>query len=508
MNKVRVILVAIILLASFFRLFDLATLPPGLFIDEAANGKNALQAASTGEFRCFYPENNGREGLYANLQALSLTVFGNHPWALRLVSALFGIATILGTYLLALEIFGNDTWGISGYQSAKTRARKGAKVIALLAAFFMAASFWHINFSRIGFRGIMAPFFLTWGLWGLLQGLRRIPSRSGFALCALSGLLFGGGFHSYIAYRITPVIFIYILWQSWRQTPPGMRREWRIAVGLWSGLGLIVLLPLALYFFNHADHLTGRTAQVSILQSSNPVADLIKNTYQTATMFFANGDDNWRHNLAGRPQLCWVAGFLFCVGLLRSLIDYRYRGKYQRQAPLLFLWMVVAALPALITIGNHPHSLRTIAMIPAIYMVAGLGGYSLWKWSKKRLSRRLRFSLASVLLMLAITDAATQYFYYWRRHPALEEAFSTATVRIGEFLNDRTEQNPAYIVVEPEELWQGSEVPVSAYPVMFITNTFQADSQQTKKIFYIPPSDICRVPPHSTLYYLPPPPSE
>ncbi len=104
-------LVAIMALAVFFRLWQINSIPPGLYPDEAMNGNNALEAIHTGDYKVFYPENNGREGLFINIQALSIKIFGNEPWALRLVSALFGILTVLGVFFLARELFKKDSVG-------------------------------------------------------------------------------------------------------------------------------------------------------------------------------------------------------------------------------------------------------------------------------------------------------------------------------------------------------------------------------------------------------------
>ena len=153
----KYLLILIVIIAAFLRLYNIIPpvggLPPGLYPDEAMNGNNALEAISTRDYKVFYPENNGREGLFINIQALSIFLFENFPWALRIVSAIFGILTVLGIYFLAKEIFNKN--------------------IALLSAFLLATSFWHINFSRIGFRAIMAPFFLTWGIYFLLKSLNN-----------------------------------------------------------------------------------------------------------------------------------------------------------------------------------------------------------------------------------------------------------------------------------------------------------------------------------------------
>ncbi len=57
-GKIILILSAVLIIASFFRLYNLKSVPPGLYPDEAMNGSNALEAIETGEYKIFYPENN------------------------------------------------------------------------------------------------------------------------------------------------------------------------------------------------------------------------------------------------------------------------------------------------------------------------------------------------------------------------------------------------------------------------------------------------------------------
>ncbi|MEK9147933.1 MAG: hypothetical protein AAB650_00675, partial [Patescibacteria group bacterium] len=66
------ILLAILILGAGFRFYLLPSVPPGLYPDEAANGNNAREALETGNFKVFYPENNGREGLFINIQAAAI----------------------------------------------------------------------------------------------------------------------------------------------------------------------------------------------------------------------------------------------------------------------------------------------------------------------------------------------------------------------------------------------------------------------------------------------------
>ena len=138
MNKI--ILITIIIIASFLRLYNITELPPGLYPDEAMNGNNALETLSpNGQFKWFYSENNGREGLFMNIQALSIALFGNFPWALRIISAIFGILTVLGLYLCVKELI--------NYASTKIN-EKIKNNIALLSSFFWQQVF-GISISRV-----------------------------------------------------------------------------------------------------------------------------------------------------------------------------------------------------------------------------------------------------------------------------------------------------------------------------------------------------------------------
>ena len=71
-KKIRwTLLVGILIIAGFFRFYHLTATPPGLFMDEAMDGVNAQNVAQTGHFKVYYPEDNGREGLYVNILAVA-----------------------------------------------------------------------------------------------------------------------------------------------------------------------------------------------------------------------------------------------------------------------------------------------------------------------------------------------------------------------------------------------------------------------------------------------------
>ena len=122
-KSVRIALViGVLTIGLFMRFYQISLYPPGIYPDEAMNGNNALETLRTGNFPVFHPENNGREALFINIQALFIKATGIHEgWVLRLASVMFGTATVLGVYFLTAELFTFE--------------------IALLAEFFIATGF-------------------------------------------------------------------------------------------------------------------------------------------------------------------------------------------------------------------------------------------------------------------------------------------------------------------------------------------------------------------------------
>lgn len=482
-------LVIIILLAVFFRLYQLTTIPPGLYPDEAMNGNNAIEALGDGSInsflqnaKVFYPENNGREGLFINIQALSIKLFGNEPWALRLVSAIFGVFTVLGLYFLAKELFKKES-------------------VALLASFFLATSFWHINFSRIGFRAIMAPFFLVWSFWLLWKiteklELGHLVSKPTWTLnvqVILSGLIFGLGLHSYIAYRAAPLLLI----------PPFLillkKKSFKPMLLFLIGAA-ISAAPLLFYFYNNPQDFFGRTAQVSIFSLNSPVFELAKNILKTAGMFFIAGDMNWRHNLAGAPQLWWPVSILFLIGIIISIKNLRVTS-----CALLVTWFAVMLLPAVISYEGIPHALRAIIVAPAVMIFCALGLAWLiekiilqidklalkFPESPKQVSR-IKKELLVLLFVFLITvsiQAYRQYFIQWAGSPNIYYAFNENYRELGSCVKLSSKDKKKYVIINADGV-KIRGIPMPSQTVMFITDTFSPEKQKEKNIFYALPENI------------------
>ena len=488
-------LTIIIIIAAFFRLYNLTILPPGLYPDEAMNGNNALEALDTNNFKIFYPENNGREGFFINIQAIFVKFLSNYSWALRLPSALFGLFTILGIYFLGRELFKN-------------------KYIGLLSSFFAATSFWHINFSRIGFRAIMAPFFFVWGIYFLLASFNKIKEQKSSKLyilySAIAGIFYGLGFHSYIAYRATPLIILIILLLYWFQNKENLfRKKFLFSAFCFLFFTTIVAGPIGLYFLQNPQDFMGRTTQISIFNSPTPIKDLTINVLKTVGMFNFVGDYNWRHNYAGRPELFWLVGILFLMGIIYGIYCLFKKNKSftEEKSPfiILFSLFIVAMMPVIISNEGLPHALRAILMAPAVFILAGFGGVWLIEKIKSQISKIkntiqnskiINFIIyASLIIIFSLLIFQTYYSYFieWAGNSNVQGAFAADYAAIAKEINSLPKERPKYVIVEANGV-DVRGLPMPTQTIMFLTDTFTPEKQKEKNIYYVRPDKIEEIP--------------
>lgn len=488
-------------------------MPPGLYPDEAMNGNNTLEALATGDMKIFYPENNGREGLFINIQAFSVAFWGNEPWALRSVSAIFGFLTVLGLYLLAKELYSQRTNGdiVSRLMKLKTEIQNlNAKIIALLSSFFLATSFWHINFSRIGFRAITVPFLTTFSFYFLFRGFRRKKMLD----FIWSGIFMGLGFHTYIAFRIVPFVVIAVLIlksidiikSSEIESKKENIKIFFSQIIIYGVFALLAALPIFYYFYTHPEDFVGRAGQVSIFASENPIQELTKSAFLTLAQFNLVGDHNWRHNFSGSPLLFWPVGIFFLIGIAISLkkcfkfVIQAFRKFAHNPLPVehafLLIWFAGMLAPSILSTEGLPHALRSIGAIPPSFIFAGIGAFSVYSFSEKKIFRysnkKLTLAVYGIILLLIAVFGFKKYFIDYANSPEIKGAFSDNYVKIGKFINNLPQEMDKYIVVNAGGVAVNG-IPMSAQTTIFITNSFRHADQLEKKIYYIFPNELDKI---------------
>jgi 4-amino-4-deoxy-L-arabinose transferase-like glycosyltransferase len=417
------LLFLIVAAASGLRLYRLGDLPPGLFIDQAQYGLDAYRISQGETFPVFVEgptKERGREPLFMYLMAGIFLVAGPTPIAIKLTSALIGIATVIVTYFAASRFLGE---------------RAG-----LCAAALLAVSRWHITFSRMGFRAILAPLWMSLvalALWWLVT--RRTRSAA-----VLFGVVVGAGFYTYPAYWAAPPALALIGAAAWWERRSNLhdvvdRTKPLAVVGLVSCL--IVMAPLLIYATTHAEDLVARAREVTLVRQRDRPPDpekrattVLDGAQRVLFMLHLRGDIEPRHNIPGRPMLDLVSGLLFLGGVIATA---KADWPLPLKVGLVSFWLL-PLVPSAVTLAA-PNALRAVGAVPAVCVIAGVGLDAAAR-QLERLRGRVVPLAAAALIAAALGTAAVanarNYFVEWGSQKVLPTEFSADIPRFVEYLRE------------------------------------------------------------------------
>lgn len=468
-------LFVVLIIAAIFRLWQLDKIPPGLYPDVAIYANDAFLSLKNKDFKVFYPENYGREGLWMWLLAFSFSVFGVSIWTVRVVAAIVGILTVLGLYILTKELFSGQ---------------KFSTYIALLSSFFLATSFWHTNFSRIGFRVILLPFVLVFVFYFLLRALKE---KSIF-YSILAGIFFGLGFYTYTSFRMAVLILpiFLIFWFLYKKEE---KKKFILIFFVFLTVTFFVALPLGIYFLKHPEDFVSRAAPITIFSSENPPKEFLKSLILHLGMFNIYGDPNWRHNFAKKPMLFWPVGIFFLIGFILTI---KNSLKFKKNLSslicnlLLIVWFLVMLLPGILTREGVPHSLRVSGVIPVVFIFSGIGAFFTFEKLKNTLKNEKTFFLIlfSFLIICAFFDFQ-KYFFIWAKKPQVESEHTKELSDMGNYLNSLPEEIEKYVIVNLSGVpvsWAGN-LPMPSQTLIFLEFSKYGKTRST----YILPEEILNI---------------
>ena len=434
-------LIFILVLASFFRLWNIGSMPNGLFPDEAANGEDALLILQ-GQHTPFFERGLGREALYHYLLAISIKLFGIGVWQIHIVSAFIGILTVVATWALAKKLF-------------NTR-------IAFLTSLFFANSTWHTVLSRTGFRAILLPLFSTLFFYFSYLVFKQSSHKKRLILAILSGTSLALGFYTYISFRaiigIIGSLTIILLITNWKIFKK-FKKE--IIIGFVSCL--ITLMPLIMYFSKNPDSFMGRASGVSIfspdLNQGDLVGTALKVLNDTFWMFFTKGDLNWRHNVSGFSMLnvlinpLFAFGFVYCsLIIIKKFLNIKtFKEKsFDDSLKYLFLiiWFLCMLVPELLTAESIPHGLRAIGAMPAVFFFVAIAIDFFKKQIKSSKSKILVNIGLGIFLITSIFYNYNLYFGISANSPDFYYAYRSDLTIVSNYLNNRNQKQKTYLVLD------------------------------------------------------------
>lgn len=442
------LLILILLLGTFLRLWNMDKVPVSLFGDELDVGYQAYSILKTGKDYSgnFMPIHfrslaEWRTPLYLYSSVPTVAIFGISPLGVRLPAAIFGILSILAIYFLTKEITSKDS-------------------LSLLAAFLLTISPWHLQYSRAGFEVTQMLFFYIFGIYFFLRGL--VSPKLLYVSAFFLGLTPWAYSTAKLFLPLTVLALILIWWPSFK----GINKTSLIkAIVVFT----IVVGPFAwnTLFGGGTQRIEGisifndptivpqmgfdRVNDTKMRGNNNAQADLtdklfhnqavsytsifLKNYFQafSTDFLFIRGDIDSRQSTGTGEFFKVEALFLFLGLMFLFFSDTNIKLKV-----LLGFWLLVAPIPSALTKDGGIHATRLILILPVLIIIISLGVYNSYFFLNRKL-RPVFLGIFSIFLLFNFVFYLHDYYihYPWRSqrwwHAGFQEAMQSAKILSGDY---------------------------------------------------------------------------
>lgn len=411
--RIKGLLLLIVFLALWLRLFNLGNVPMSLNWDEASLGYNAYSISQTlrdehGEFlpvARFIAFGDYKPPAYIYTAAVIIKFFGLSEFATRLPSALAGTFLVFLIFWFTKELFSNN------------RA-------SLLSAFLMAVSPWAIQFSRGAYEANLATAFSVAGILFFLRGVRLLSFRNYF----LSSIFFVLSAYTFNSHRFfVPLICIALGLIYFRKILSQYKKI--IVFGLMSFVLVLPMLPhllsvegglrfqevtwlndLAPIEINNKRMIVDGNDFISRLAHNRRllyVSEFIKHytDHFRGDFLFYSGDVNPRLSIQNVGELYWIDLPFLLIGL------YFVYKKRNRSSVFLFSWMMLAPIPAALA-RETPHALRALVLMPPLLIFAAVG--------INEVRFKKLFVFLPVIYLVFIFVYLHNYYFHYAKNSAME----------------------------------------------------------------------------------------
>jgi len=424
----NLLLVLVLGLALFLRIYKISDYPAGLNADEAAIGYNAYSLLKTGkdEFGHSWPINfqsfnDYKPGLYFYLVLPFVKIFGLNELAVRLPNVILGTLTVLLLYFLVNEMFAPELTQIS--------FRIDPNTLALVSSVLLAVSPWHIHFSRGGWESNASLFFMTLGVYLFFISLKK-PKY--FAFCILSFALSMFTYHS--ARVIVPLLGLGLV--VFYRKKIFLRQNFRCLV-LAAVVGG-VLMTILLYSMQGAAG-ASRFSGVGIFADQGPIwrvnelrgqhtdpfssfPKIIHSKYFgygiqfldnflrhfNGDFLFISGDEIQRNKVPEMGQMYLIEIPFLVLGLYFLIKNKQGNWKF------ILWWLMVAPVASALTFQS-PHAIRALNMVIPLVILTGYGVIQCFCWLKEKTS--LYYVLCIMYLGLLIWNLSFYLHQYYVHYP-------------------------------------------------------------------------------------------
>lgn len=425
-TKYKIILLLITVFALLMRIIMIDKVPPSLFGDELDVGYQAYSILKTGKDYMgnpwplhFKSIAEYRTPLYLYSAVPTVALFGITPLGVRLPSILFGTLLVPVYFFFVYELTKN-------------------KRVSLLASLLLTITPWHLQYSRAGFEVSEMLFFLIYGLYAFLKGLKKCRwfYVSAFFL-AFTPWIYNTA-KLYLPLSLVVMVFIY-----WRDLIKIPKKYLIISFTIFS----IIITPfivstlygggnerfVGISIFNNPEmegiigfsRLTDNQITQNYLpdfMQSVAVSRVFHNKYIFAldafaknyiqafstSFLFLRGDPNPRQNLIGHGEL-----YLFLAPFLLLGLYIFYKSTLNKKHKLLvFALFILSPVPSALTQGGGEHATRLILMLPFLLFLITLAIYESYT-VLKMCFRNIYLAVIGLLVILSFVIYLHQYYFHY-----------------------------------------------------------------------------------------------
>jgi 4-amino-4-deoxy-L-arabinose transferase-like glycosyltransferase len=420
-NHWKITLGAILVIAIFFRFWQLSTIAPGLGQDEATLAVRALAQAHHPGLSIFNEARGLGSSLYISLVAIAVRLFGATILGLRVVPALLGVLSVGFMYLWVNSWFGRR--------------------VGLVSALLYAVTPWIVTASRRGDEHGLILLTVPLILWLFTRAFQE-GSRWRYGL---AGVILGLGLTkdlgSWVVLIVLLIIGAYLIVRRRRfikHTGSG------IAVSL-VGLAVVLLIGAGVHFQHPSQTIAALGPDVAIAHQS---ADhWLTSVTKTILAFNVHGDDNFSNNVGGAPLLNFFVGLMLVMGILVSLSRFN-RSRYGSLLALTVFLLIPAALSPYVPDGR-----AALVAAPIIIALAAIGiSYLLDIWYGtfpiNSAARSIGTLPIILLLLITIYQGYKQYFIAWAGSPEVYEVSNEQANAIAGYLDRTNYSGQRFVAVD------------------------------------------------------------
>lgn len=476
----------IFILALILRIYRLGEFPFGFHVDEAKVAWNALSILKTG-----LSDHNDILSLYYNsfgdyrpsgifyFTVPFVAIFGRSEFATRLPVALVGALTVLPLYFL-VELIN------------KSKKGKLSKIkIGYIAGFLLAISPWHIELSRATNEVVISTFFALLSILFLIKLISTKKIRFGI----LTIVTIAVSYLFYHSIRFLGPLILIATYYSFSNKAMGRK------IKIWAVSCITASILLTIFFGLNQKGLA-RLSQTSILndvdltyqiqrlRTENSKKNLLTvifdnnivtysktfiteyGKYFSADFLVGPAARPYRFATPGVGLITYVELILLVFGLIQVIKD--------KKNLLPVILLILAPLPAALTVEDSPNLSRAFLMIPFLIYLEALGVENI-------ISSTFKFKKQIILGLVVLLLLNSSYFFYM---------YFNHSINHRPYIKNYIGDSPTYRNVGTKEMVLKVEAlktkydkiiitsfPDSPYPwYAFFTNKDPRDINQTYKV--------------------------